>query len=119
MKLSLKNYCAIGGLAAWGAVIGTSVNKLCSQQMLKRAEIERVVSEQKIDSLKNVIKEEMPATAAYALKTLQRKFSGHQLQQQVIDWEKALDSMRVNKAGQEVINEYNSKIATEIYKAGK
>lgn len=117
MKIGFKNAAFIGVMTLWGAGAGTSTYKLVKGmgQGVKRGTIERVVFNQKIDSLQSVLRQEFPANAEKAIKGINNQLMHKYPSQKIIGWQHALDSMRVAKIGNEALQEFNSASAIKEY----
>lgn len=120
MNLSARNIGFIGCAAAWGLAAGTGVYHITKngKDMVKKGAEEKAICEQKIDSIKNVIRGEI-SEGENIIGKIASKCSNGSNPQKVINWQHALDSIRVGELGQKAIEEYNNAAATNVYKRVK
>lgn len=120
MNLSIKNIGLIGCAAAWGAAAGYGIFQITrnGKDMVKKGAEEKAICEQKIDSIKNIIREET-SQGENVISKLKKSCSIGSHPEKVINWQHALDSIRVSELGQKAIEEYNNASASNVYKTVK
>lgn len=121
MQIYSNNKVYGGVLALWGALaLGSIVTggKYLNKQMHKEGQIAEIYNN-KIDSIKSQIKQEMPLEADKCIEKLGRRITGDYPNVKYISWERALDSLRVQQLGEKAIMEFNNKLAPTAYKAAK